>query len=51
MLTVGKFIISELAPMVSVQQAAFNILITTRDELPTDMREEPCLRLFAGQAV
>ena len=51
MLTVGKFIISELAPMVSVQQATFYILITTRDELPTGMREEPCLRLFSGQAV
>jgi signal transduction histidine kinase/DNA-binding response OmpR family regulator/HAMP domain-containing protein len=51
MLTVGKLILSELAPVVSAQQAVFYILGTTRDESPAALREEPCLRLLAGYAV
>ena len=51
MLTVGKLILSELAPVVSAQQAVFYILGTTRDESLTAVREEPCLRLLSGYAV
>jgi len=51
MLTVGKLILSELAPVVSAQQAVFYVLGAGKDESPSMQREEPCLRLLAGYAV
>ncbi|MBA3708301.1 MAG: HAMP domain-containing protein, partial [Planctomycetes bacterium] len=49
MLTVGKLILSELAPVVSAQQAVFYTLDAARDEQGL-MKETPRLKLLASYA-
>src|SRR5207249_5561636 len=52
MLTVGKLILSELAPVVSAQHGVFYIVETPKDETPPEETEhnEPYLKLLASYA-
>jgi HAMP domain-containing protein/signal transduction histidine kinase/DNA-binding response OmpR family regulator len=52
MLTVGKLILSELAPVVSAQHGVFYVMETPKDEAPPEQGEhnEPYLKLLASYA-
>jgi GAF domain-containing protein len=52
MLTVGKLILSELAPVVSAQHGVFYTMETPKDEAPPEQGEhnEPYLKLLASYA-
>jgi signal transduction histidine kinase/DNA-binding response OmpR family regulator/HAMP domain-containing protein len=54
MLTVGKLILSELAPVVSAQHGVFYIVETPKDESPDESRDgggnDPYLKLLASYA-
>src|SRR5438876_462210 len=52
MLTVGKLILSELAPVVSAQHGVFYVVETPKDETPPEEAEhnEPYLKLLASYA-
>src|SRR4029077_10722911 len=51
MLTVGKLILSELAPVVSAQHGVFYVMETPKDEAPQEPeKNEPYLKLLASYA-
>jgi HAMP domain-containing protein/signal transduction histidine kinase/CheY-like chemotaxis protein len=50
MLTVGKLILSELAPVVSAQHGVFYVMETPKEEQPEPEKNEPYLKLLASYA-
>src|SRR5689334_16555957 len=50
MLTVGKLILSELAPVVSAQHGVFYLMETPKEETTEDEHNEPYLKLLASYA-
>ncbi|HVV00795.1 MAG TPA: response regulator, partial [Verrucomicrobiae bacterium] len=50
MLTVGKLILSELAPVVSAQHGVFYLMETPKDETESDEHNDPYLKLLASYA-